>query len=247
MSIPLVIAHRGNSSQALENSLEAFRLAMSIPVDMIELDVRMTRDKRLFVMHDNSTRRTADRDLLIEHSMADDVSCLILRNGEAIPGLIDVLNLVNGAVGINLEIKSDGAGTLVAAKLAEVKYFARVLLSSFNMSEVLAAKEVLPDVPIAGIFDRFSPRRVSEYRARGFQTISLNRRTVTRNLIDRCHAKDIRVYIWTVDKPDQMQKFISWGADGIYSNKPALLKMVLDRSQGITSNNMEMTRMPYGQ
>ena len=74
MRKPLVIAHRGDSSRALENSLEAFRLALALPVDMIEFDIRKSRDNQLYVMHDKDTGRTAEKNLNIEESLSDEIS-----------------------------------------------------------------------------------------------------------------------------------------------------------------------------
>ncbi len=65
MHRPLVIAHRGDSSRALENSLEAFRLALALRVDMIEFDIRKSRDNQLYVMHDKETGRTAEKNITI--------------------------------------------------------------------------------------------------------------------------------------------------------------------------------------
>src|SRR5512137_2272292 len=96
MPKPLVIAHRGDSSRALENSLAAFRLALSIPVDMIEFDIRKSRDNVLYVMHDRETGRTANVNIDIEKAVSDDISLIRLKNGEAIPTLNDVLALVDG-------------------------------------------------------------------------------------------------------------------------------------------------------
>src|SRR5512137_1372691 len=110
MPKPLVIAHRGDSSRALENSLEAFRLALSIPVDMIELDVRKSSDNCLYVMHDRTTGRTANGNIEIEKAGSGEISRRRLKNGEAIPALGYVIALVNGKVKLNMEIKSEGAG-----------------------------------------------------------------------------------------------------------------------------------------
>ncbi len=223
MNKPLVIAHRGDSSRALENSLDAFRLALSIPVDMIEFDLRKSRDNVLYVMHDKETGRTADGSLDIEKAVSDDISRLRLKNGEAIPTLNDVLILVDGKVGLNIEIKSKGAGALTAAHLVGSGYRGKVLISSFKEEEVIGARRVMPDVPVAGIFDTFIPAEVGVYKAKGYHFISLNRKTVTRELVDLCHKQNIAMYVWTIDDKKEMEKLISWGVDGLYTNKPDLL------------------------
>ena len=227
MPKPLVIAHRGDSSRALENSLDAFRLALSLPVDMIEFDIRKSRDNVLYVMHDKETGRTADGSLDIEKAVSDDISRLRLKNGEEIPTLNDVLILVDGKVGLNIEIKSKGAGALTAAHLIGSGYPGRVLISSFKEEEVIGARRVMPDVPVAGIFDTFIPAEVGVYKTKGYHFISLNRKTVSKELITLCHNKNIAVYVWTVDQEGKVEELVSWGVDGIYSNNPGMLRRVV--------------------
>lgn len=227
MPKPLVIAHRGDPTHALENSLDAFRHALSVPVDMIEFDVRKSRDNILCVMHDRYTGRTADRNINIERARAADLSGVRLRNGEPIPTLRNVLALVAGSTALNIEIKSKGAGALVAEHLKSSGYTGDIILSSFQEQEVVAAQRVLPEVPVAGIFDAFSSPDVSSYKRKGYRLISLNRKTVTRELIEQLHEQDLKVYVWTVDVEAEIRELISWDVDGIYSNDPDLLKRVV--------------------
>ena len=227
MPKPLVIAHRGDPSRALENSLEAFRLALSIPVDMIEFDIRKSRDNVLYVMHDKDTGRTANSNIDIEKAVSDDISRLRLKNGEAIPTLNDVLNLVDGQVGLNIEIKSNGAGALTASYLAGSGYRGQVIMSSFQEEEIVGAQQVMPGVPVAGIFNTFIPEEINEYHAKGYRYISLNHKIVTEELVSLCHKRGIMVYTWTVDGEKEMKRLISWNIDGIFSNKPEVLKKIV--------------------
>jgi glycerophosphoryl diester phosphodiesterase len=228
MTRPLVIAHRGDPSRALENSLEAFRFSLTIPVDMIEFDVRKSRDGVLYVMHDRETGRTCDRNIDIERAARDEVGKIRLRNGERVPLLKDVLDLVSGKAGLNIEVKSRGAGALCAAQLASSGFKGRVLLSSFKKDEVMDMKRVLPAALAAGIFDVFSPDEVDPYARMGYRAISLNRKTVTRELVERCRERDIEVFVWTADEEEYMRLLLTWGVTGICSNRPALLRKVVD-------------------
>jgi glycerophosphoryl diester phosphodiesterase len=225
---PLIIAHRGDSSRALENSLEAFQLALTLPVDMIEFDIRKSRDNQLYVMHDKDTGRTAVKNINIEESLSDEISKVKLKNNEPIPVLDDVLNLVAGRVGINIEIKSDGAGAVLSRRLFHYRYSGYIMVSSFKEKEVLDAREVMLDLPVSGIFDTFVPAEVNKYRSMGYGHISLRKKTVTRELISACHDQKIKVYVWTVDEEEEIRRFIEWGVDGIYSNKPGFLKKVVE-------------------
>lgn len=225
---PLVIAHRGDSSNALENSLEAIRLAVSLPPDMIEIDIHKSRDNNLYVMHDKETGRTCDKNIDIEQSTSDEIAIVRLRNGEPIPALKDALGLVSGRVGLNIEIKSEGAGGLCAAQITGSGYRGAVTFSSFHEREVLDVRRIMPAAPSAVIYDSFTPDQISDYKAKGYGIISLRKKTVTEDLISACHDKKIKVFVWTIDDEDEMKKFISWKADGIYTNRPAVLKRIVE-------------------
>jgi glycerophosphoryl diester phosphodiesterase len=151
-----------------------------------------------------------------------------LKNGEPIPVLRDVLTLVAGKVGLNIEVKSEGAGALTAAHLAGSGYNGPVLISSFKEREVQDARRVMPDMQVAGIFDTFVPAEVSKYRSLGYGFISLRKKTVTRELVSACHDQKIKVYVWTVDSEDEIRRFVKMGVDGMCSNKPGFLKKVIE-------------------
>jgi glycerophosphoryl diester phosphodiesterase len=229
MRTPLVIAHRGDSFHALENSLEAFHLALSVPVDMIEFDVRMSRDEVLYAMHDNHTARTADRDITVERATSKEIAGIRLKNGEPIPTFDDVLKLVAGRVGLNVEIKSDGAGVALARHLFHYRYSGYLMVSSFKEDELHSVRGVMLDLPVAAIYDTFSIRHTDEYQAKGYPIVSLRKNTVTEQLVRACHAKGIQIYVWTVDEEEEMKRCIEWEVDGIYTNKPAALKELIQR------------------
>jgi glycerophosphoryl diester phosphodiesterase len=227
MQIPLVMAHRGDPSYALENSFESIRRALSLSVDMIEIDIRRSRDNGLYVMHDKLTGRTAEENVNIERATSDKVATVKLKNHEPIPRLNDILELVAGKCGLNLEIKSSGAGALTAQHLLSSGYRGKVLVSSFQEEEVVAARLAMPRLPVSVIFDVFTIHNVPSYAMRGYRMICLRRKTVNEDLIAACHQKGVQVYVWTVDEEEEMRKFIAWGVDGIYSNRPAVLKEVV--------------------
>jgi len=225
---PLIIAHRGDSSRALENSIESIRLAFSIPVDMIEFDIRKSRDNRLYVLHDQHTGRTADQNINIEKSRQEEIAGVRLNNGEIIPALRDILTLVSGRAGLYIEIKSDHAGALCAEELLRTGYEGPILLSSFKEKEVQEARRVNPRLAIALICDTFSLKELDNYAAQGYRIISLRKNAVTPNLLAACHERKIQVYVWTVDKEEEIKEFITLGVDGIISNRPSVLKRLVE-------------------
>jgi glycerophosphoryl diester phosphodiesterase len=232
---PLIIGHRGDSSNALENSLDAFRRALAVPVDMIELDLRMAADRSLWVMHDKQTGRTAAPDVDIEQVTASEAGSVWLSNGEPVPTLDNVFDLVQNKAAINIEIKSDHAGAALARHLQSRAALPRLVVSSFKEAEVSAVRSVFPQLDYALIYDAFSSRHISEYRSRGYGLISLRKNTVTEALVMGCHARGLRLFVWTVDAEEEMKRCIEWGVDGLYTNKPALLKEVLERQRATGS------------
>jgi len=231
MKTTLVIAHRGDSSIALENSIESIRSALFLSVDMVEIDIRLNCDRELYVMHDNTTGRTAKKNIDIEESTKEKISRIRLKNGESIPMLAAVLNLLSGTCGLNLEIKSKGAGAVTAEYLISSHYTGDILLSSFKEEEVLAARRVMPTVKTSLIFDDFMTREVPAYKAKGYDVISLSKKTVNEKLINTCHEQGIRVYVWTVDNEVEMRTLMMWGVDGIYSNRPGALKEIVHSTE----------------
>ena len=229
MRTPLIIAHRGDSSRAPENSLEAFRLALDVPADMIEFDLRMSRDGVLYVMHDKHTGRTADHNIDIEQATSQELADVRLRNGETIPTLDDALRLIAGKAGINIEIKSDGAGAALGRHLFLYRYSGYLMVSSFKEAEVQAARGVMLDLPLAVIYDTFSTRHLAAYKSKGYPVISLRKNTVTEHLARACRAQGVQIFVWTVNDEDEMKRCVAWELDGIYTNKPADLKNVINR------------------
>ena len=226
----MVIAHRGDSSRAIENSLEAIRRALEVPADMIEVDIRKSRDGMLFALHDRETGRTADSSIDIEQSIAGEIARLRLKNGEPIPTLQAVLELISGRAGLNVELKSDGSGAVLAQHLVASPYAGPMFISSFKEPEVNTVREAFPEIPVACIVKAITPEEIPAYKARGYSLISLKRAIASEELIAVCHEQGIGVYVWTVDDEREMETFIAWGADGIYTNRPMVLKRVRDRA-----------------
>ena len=144
---PVFVAHRGASDRALENSLSAFSLAVADGADMIEFDVRLTSDGAPVVFHDERTGRTAKANLVVAETAAARLRAAILKNGEAIPILAEVLDLVRGRVPLNVESKVPGGVAAAAKALEEARYRGAIVLSSGFREECLAARALLPGLP----------------------------------------------------------------------------------------------------
>ncbi|MEO6570357.1 MAG: glycerophosphodiester phosphodiesterase [Ilumatobacteraceae bacterium] len=214
----LVIAHRGASAAAPENTVEAFRLAVGMGADGIELDVRRTVDDVLVVHHD-------------AHVDGDAAICRLRRDElpASIPSLHEALDACVGAF-VNIEIKNDPSdpdfdpddqvAVAVAARLAAIDTSSRWLISSFRLATVDAMRRLLPAVRTAWLVMDAAPDVLAITSASGHVAVHPWVHDVTEASIRAAHALGLAVNIWTCDDPDRMRDLIAWGVDGICTNRP---------------------------
>jgi glycerophosphoryl diester phosphodiesterase len=221
---PLVAAHRGASDRALENSLEAFALAAAGGVDMIELDVRLSSDGEPFVIHDARTGRTARENVAVADCDAGRLSRVLLKNGEPVPRLHEVLALVKGTVPLDVEVKVAGGAAAVCRVLAETGYAGPVLLYSGLREECLAARSTRPDLPCGLVTGRPSTSDVAFCLRHGLPSIHPSFRRLTVLRAGRVKRAGLALVPYTVDDEESFFRLLALGADGVFSNRAADLR-----------------------
>lgn len=226
------IAHRGASGTAPENTLAAFAAALDLGVDAVELDCQLSADGELVVIHDETLERTTSglgpvgARTWAELAELDAGSWRARRfRGERIPRLADVLDLVAGRAVVNVEIKSARDVGTIEAKLADL-VAARdatgwVVFSSFQEAAVRNLRAVLPSAAIGILWDRRPATAAldlaAELRA---GCVVPGRRHVDRALIAAAHARDLGVWVWTVNDVAEMRRFAALGVDALFSDYP---------------------------
>ncbi|MCX7838407.1 MAG: glycerophosphodiester phosphodiesterase family protein, partial [Anaerolineae bacterium] len=225
---PLILAHRGASAYAPENTLAAFNLAFELGADGIELDVSLTRDGIPVVIHDDTVDRTTNghgavnQFTLAELQQLDASNRMEKYRGEKIPTLEEVLRAVGTRGLINIEIKSTGLKTdgVEMAVLAAIENTgaSRVLISSFNplaLRRMLLLDPRLPRgllyAPRLPIFLRRAWLRPLVRPAALHPHFSM----VTREWVQWAHARGYQVNTWTVDDPEVTRRLIEWGVDSL--------------------------------
>jgi len=238
----LVIAHRGFSGQAPENTLLAFKNAMDLGCDMIELDIHLSKDREIVVMHDHTLNRTttgqgkiADFNLR-ELRKLDAGSWLGTQfSGERIPTLKEVLKLSKDKIPVNIEIKHHKEEKYPIEELAEkalkeVKEAGMINQINFFSFHPLALQKIKDKEPKAWVTFLYPkpwkfPRDITE--GEDYPILGLRDKHLTKEGIAQIHQQGMQVYVWTVDIPEEMEKFINWGADGIITNHPDRLIRIL--------------------
>ena len=214
----LVIAHRGASQAEPENTLVAFRRAVEMGADGIELDVRRTADDRLVVHHDAELadgrviRRTA------AHELPDHV-----------PGLEAALDACAGAF-VNIEIKndprdpdfdpSDWVARRIAADLSGRGSGPRWLISSFRRETVDLCRRLAPEVRTAWLTVGCDPDGLAATAGGGHAAVHPWIDGLDESHVRAAHELGLAVNVWTCDDPARIRELIAWGVDGICTNVP---------------------------
>jgi len=221
---PVFVAHRGASDRALENSPAAFALAVKGSADMIEFDVRLSSDGVPVVFHDARTGRTAKENLAVARTPAARLRGLRLKNGEKLPFLLDVLEIVGGKVPVNIESKVPGGIAAAAKALSRADYGGELLLSSGVRGECLAARDLLPRIPCGLVTHRPSASDLAFCLRHGLSSIHPYRRLLTVVRLRKVAASEIPLLPHTVDDPAEAFALIAAGAVGIFSNRALALR-----------------------
>jgi glycerophosphoryl diester phosphodiesterase len=238
---PVVVAHRGASSTHPENTLESFEAALSAGAQMVELDVRLTADGVPVVLHDPDVSRTTDGAGLVHELPFSQVKGLNaggrMDERAEVPSLYEVLELVSGRGGVNLEMKNvpgepgfdpDREAVVEAAlgQLRETGFVGPVLVSSFNPTSIRRSRELAPEVPTGFL----TPEAVDPAAAlahvlgAGHDFVLPNVTALVgsgEGFVGEAHRAGIRVGTWTVDDPARIRDLFGWGVDAVATNDPA--------------------------
>lgn len=239
MRKPWIIAHRGASGYAPENTLAAYQRAVELGAPFIETDLHLTRDARFVAIHDKMLQRTTNgRGAVHDHTLAQlrelDAGLWFDRQyaGEHIPTLEDVLAFARRHdVVFYLEIKYDSAWgmhhALVAALLAH-EASAQTIVISFDPGTLRSVRELDASIMTGLLSERGGEDLVKTALEVGARQILPRHDAVTRELVDSVHAADLHVVTWTVNEVAGMRAAIATGADGVMTDVPDRLRALVE-------------------
>ena len=252
---PRLFAHRGASARAPENTLESFRLALAAGAPYFELDVRLSADGSLMVIHDPSVIRTTSR-----RGQVEKLTLGVLRELDAgwgftpdhghsfpyrgrglrIPTLEEVLTSFPEAR-LTIEIKRSrpGVAEAVAQVVRRLAADSRILVASFEHDLLCRFRELAPSVPTA--FSKLEVRQFlarvregsfADYQAPG-EALQVPeyfglRRVVSPALLDAAHARGVEVHVWGVNEISNLRRLVSLGVDGLMVDDPAAVLAAIE-------------------
>lgn len=232
----MVIAHRGASSYAPENTFAAFDLALRMGVSHLELDVHSTSDGHIVVVHDDLVdRTTSGHGPVTSHTLAE-LSALDAGSwfgerfaGERIPTFAGVLERYRGRAHVHTEIKghSERLSERTVDLVRRHGMADQVTITSFQRARLAETRAYAPELPTGWLVGEITDAIVADARALGLTQLCPRAGTVTSELVRRLHAEGFVVRAWGVGTEDLMRQVVEAGADGMTVNFPDKLMAYL--------------------
>ena len=238
----MVVAHRGFSGAAPENTMAAFRKAFEAGSDMIELDIQLSKDGKIVVIHDEALKRTTNGQGKVEDHTFREIRDLDAGSwfgpqfsGEKIPTLQEVLELAKDKVLVNIEIKNPAHGQYAITELADqglvtvnkAGMLNRIIFSSFNPVSLEWIQDREPRAWTAFLYHRDWNSLSEVTKGKDWEVLNLRNSLLTRGKIEKIHQEGIKINVYTVNDEEDLEQFVKWGVDGIITNYPDRLIRIL--------------------
>ena len=254
--VPMIMAHRGYSAKAPENTLPAFKMCMDEGFTAAELDVQMLKDGTVIVMHDDNLKRTTGMDKNVWEVTYDEIKDLDNGSffdksfaGTKIPTLDEVLKLAGSGENklyLNIEIKRNGHDEGITQRVVEIilenDYLNYCDITSQDYKTLEEVRQVNPYVltaytSVVGMGEMESLDAAD--------IISIQETFATFENVERLHRAGKRVFVWTVNERETMKKLVSLNVDAILTNDPALCKTVIDQYSSDMMNMVQRVRSAF--
>jgi len=216
----IIIAHRGASGYAPENTLLSYQLALEYGARMIELDVRETLDGDLVCIHDSTVDRTTNGNGEVHSYTIKELLDLDAGGGERIPLLEDVLKYASGTLQVNIELKVIGVEKKVLDIVARYGMFQDIIISSFFNDALTVVRDLSEIAPTAILVSKPKEELVRYALDLKANAINPHHQLVSPELIQDAHAAGLRVYPWTVNDSQTMKELFAIGIDGLITDFP---------------------------
>lgn len=229
---PLIIAHRGFTKQAPENSMKAFEEAYQIGADGIELDIHLTQDGHLVVTHDENVKKYTGENIDVRQVSLAKVKSLNLKDGEKIPTLNEVLDTFAKRFSvINIEVKlptpfTNGVEKKLVELLKQLNLNENIYISSFNIFCLLRIKKQAPHLKTGYLIgeDNWFIQWNPCIRLCQVHSINVQNKWCRQERLKKYQQLNKEMWVWTVNDPQEMQLWIDRGVNAIITDEPDKLK-----------------------
>jgi glycerophosphoryl diester phosphodiesterase len=221
----LIIGHRGASGTAPENTPASFEKAIRMGVEMIELDVHWCASGELVVIHDEKIDRTTSGKGFVSDKTLHELQQVDAGDGEKIPALHEVLNLVNRRVRINIELKGSG----VAAPTADLLHYYKknrswqtedFYISSFDHQQLMQFRELDRFTKIGILYKRHPHGFVALAKALKATSVNIPMRMASPELVNEIHSHGLEVWVYTVNSSRFLKRLQEMNVEALFTNYP---------------------------
>lgn len=248
----LVIAHRGSSKAAPENTMAAIQKAVDDGADWVEIDVQETADGKVVVFHDSDFKRVGGKSLAIWDARSEQLPSIDIGSWldpkfskETTPSLLDVLEVCRDKSGVLIELKYYGHDQKLEQRVIDIveqaKMQDQVMVMSLSYPGVQKVRKLRPDWKIGLL----STVAVGDITKLDVDFLGLNSRAATKRLINRAHKNNIEIFVWTVNDPIDISTMTSRGVDGLITDVPDVALRTLDQRKDLKPSERLMLELAH--
>ncbi|RLG95361.1 glycerophosphoryl diester phosphodiesterase [Candidatus Bathyarchaeota archaeon] len=222
-----VIGHRGAAGLEPENTLRSVRRAIELGVDRVEIDVRVSRDERLVIMHDETVDRTTNGHGYVSELTFDELRSLDAGMGEKIPTLDEILKFTMGKAKLEIELKVPEATEPTIQLIEELNAEKDVIVISFIHELLERVHDLNPNIKTGALFFEVPKDILQRALKAHASSIHVYYRNVNSELVKEAHRSGLEVAVWNPNRIEEMREMIDLGVDAIGSDRPDRLIQLL--------------------
>jgi glycerophosphoryl diester phosphodiesterase len=233
-----VLAHRGGSIESSENTIESFKYSISLGCNYIETDVQLSSDGKPYIFHDEDLNRLAGINKTFNDLHSSEIDEIKLFNEHKIPLLEEVL-LKFPETYFQIDVKTDEVALPALKVIYDLEAQDRVCIASFSSERLETVRNKYPDICIS-----MGPKEILKLLLASFglyrgtvpgdclqiPIYQYGIKLVTKRFVNFVQSKDLKVIVWTINKPEEMKKLIELEVDGIITDKPKALFDILKQN-----------------
>jgi len=245
-----VIAHRGASYSAPENTLAAINRAWELKADGVEIDVRQTKDKRIILLHDDTAKRTTGKDFLVSETSSAELRKLdagILKSkeftGQKIPFLEEVIQAIPVSRKLFVEIKCrEEIFPALQKIIVESGKMSQIVIIGFGLETVSKAKKLMPEIPVYWLCNTVrnkltrkprphNPELINTVIKNNLDGLSMHYEGITKEFAEKVLSSGLQLYAWTVNDIEEAERLLNLHVHGIITDRPGWILNNLGQSE----------------
>ena len=218
----MIMGHRGAAALEPENTLRSIERAVEIGVDAVEIDVRLSKDRELVVIHDSTVDRTTNGSGPVSGYSLDDLKKLDAGGGQTIPTLQEVMELIGHEVKLVIELKEEETERMVVELIKRNNLDDNVYVISF-WHELVKTVKVIESCIKTGVLLVGCPVDTCVASQASADALVMKYNFVNRHFVEMVHKDGLQVFVWNIDDRYLLKPYVDMGVDGIGSNDPRVL------------------------